>query len=110
MSVLADQPFVTDSLRRALGTVPGVEVAFLFGSFARGEAKSESDIDLIAIGSVSLRELVRHLHALQSQLDREINPHVYTPLEFRHRLMRNDHFLSSVLAGPVAFIVGNEHE
>jgi predicted nucleotidyltransferase len=39
-----------DVLREALVDAPGLEVAFLFGSFARGDAGPESDLDLFLVG------------------------------------------------------------
>jgi predicted nucleotidyltransferase len=110
MAALAYFPSLHDSLRGALADVPGVEFALVFGSFARDAARAESDIDLIVVGSITLREVVHHLHGLQLQLDREINPHVYTWQEFRMRLARGDHFLTTVLSEPLLFVVGARHE
>ena len=37
-------------LREALQPVQGIELAVLYGSFARGEATTRSDLDLMIIG------------------------------------------------------------
>ncbi len=53
------------SLRRALRTEPGVSMAVVFGSFARGDDREESDVDLL----VALREPgLRHRVALAERL------------------------------------------
>jgi hypothetical protein len=41
---------------------------------------------------------------------REINPHILTPEEFRERKRSKDHFVTSVLAAPMLFVKGTEHE
>ena len=41
---------VEASLRKELSTVPNVETAFIYGSFAANKEKSASDIDLMVIG------------------------------------------------------------
>ena len=49
---------LAEVLRRALGGLADrIEVALVFGSMARGEAVAESDVDLMVIGEVGLREL-----------------------------------------------------
>ena len=89
---------------------PGIELAFVFGSLARDDARPESDVDLMVIGDVGLRALTKLLSGLSETLGREINPHVLTRGEFVLRQRANDHFISSVLASPRLFIIGSENE
>ena len=87
-----------------------LEIAFVFGSLARGEAKATSDIDLIVIGELKTRRLFALLGDASTQLGREINPHVYTRQEFVRRIRNKDHFLTQVLDTPKQFIKGDERE
>lgn len=87
-----------------------VQLAFVFGSVASGEAKAESDVDLMIVGSVGLRRVTQLLSGVAERVGREINPHVLTPGEFQARKRRKDHFLSSVLDTPKLFVKGNEHD
>jgi len=87
-----------------------VALAFVFGSVAAGGAGAQSDIDLMVVGSLGLRKLTRLLSGATERVGREINPHVLTRAEFQDRKRRNEHFLTSVLAGPKLFVRGNEHE
>lgn len=87
-----------------------IESAFIFGSYAKGEEKAESDIDLIVIGDVKMRALSKLLSGLQESVGREINPHVYSPEEFSRRLNENDHFLTNVLKEKVKMVKGNLDE
>ncbi len=86
-------------LREALAH-PGIRLAFVFGSVAAGAEKAESDIDLMVIGAVSLRQLSKLLSGVSAKVGREINPHVFTVEEFVRRKKARDHFVSTVSGAP----------
>ncbi|HKP74929.1 MAG TPA: nucleotidyltransferase domain-containing protein, partial [Longimicrobiaceae bacterium] len=48
-----------DVLAEALVDVPGLDGAFVFGSFARGEAEEHSDLDLFLLGPAEERSRAR---------------------------------------------------
>ncbi len=96
-------------LREALAH-DDINVAFVFGSVARSEEKAQSDVDLMVIGSVGLRQLTKLLSGVSGQIGREINPHILTLEEFRRRKNARDHFLTTVLSEPRLFVKGNDHE
>ena len=87
-----------------------VLLAFIFGSVARGEARAESDVDLMIIGSIGLRRLTGLLSGVAERLGREINPHILTLEEFKARKRNADHFVTSILAAPKLFVKGTEDE
>jgi len=108
-------------LEKAGGTVPVlrdlisslaecITTAYVFGSVARSDERSTSDIDLMVVGSVGLAELSPLLEKAEERLGRLINPVVYTPEEFKDKLQRQDHFLTAVMAGPKLTIQGEVHE
>ena len=87
-----------------------VAVAFVYGSVARGEERSESDLDLLAVGDASFGELVNALSGAEAQLRREIHPTLFSAEEFRSRLAERDHFLESVVREDKIFVIGDENE
>lgn len=89
---------LADVLREALGT-DGIHRALVYGSIASGSEGATSDIDLLIIGSLGLREAVRRLRTAQDRLGREINASVWTVEEFERRSAESDPFLARVLAG-----------
>ncbi|MFZ0964122.1 MAG: nucleotidyltransferase domain-containing protein [Terriglobia bacterium] len=100
-----------DVLREALAPLGGrIKVAFIYGSMARLQQKNASDVDLLVVGEVGFGEVVAALRNAQELLHREINPTVYSPAEFRSKLMARHHFLSSVLRNEKVFVIGDEHE
>jgi predicted nucleotidyltransferase len=100
-----------DALRAGLEPLADhIKVAFIYGSMARGEEGSRSDIDLLIVGGVSFADVVVNLQEAQKILGREVNPTVYPLDEFRAKMRAKHHFLTSVLKGPKIYLVGDEDE
>ena len=87
-----------------------IRVAFVFGSIARGEEKAGSDVDLMVIGQLGLRDLSRLLSGIEKKVGREVNPHLLRDEEFQRRIRAREHFVSSVMEAPKIFIVGSQNE
>lgn len=110
-SILRKTSGLADVLAKALiGLNDKIDFAFVFGSVARGDQQTHSDVDVMLIGSLSFSDAVQALHATQSVLQREINPVVYSEEEFNRRIKNNDSFIKEVLAKPKLFIIGKENE
>lgn len=102
---------IGDTLRAGISSIQDrIRVAFVFGSAARGDFQSQSDIDLMVIGDVSFEQISTALMPVQDQLNREINPNVYPVSEFKRKLAEGHHFLSSILSDKKFFLLGNENE
>jgi predicted nucleotidyltransferase len=87
-----------------------IQMAFVFGSIACGEEKAGSDVDLMVIGQLGLRDLSRLLSGIGEKIGREVNPYVLREEEFRKRIRARDHFVSSVMEAPKIFIIGSQRE
>jgi len=98
---------LVDVLRVALEGLDGVRVAFVYGSFAQGEARAESDIDVMVIGNVTFAKVCEHLRPAQEQLRREVNPVVYSVREFRRKVAAQHDFLTEVLQHEKLFVIGD---
>lgn len=110
-SILRKTSGLVDVLAEALNPVENqISLAFVFGSLARGEQQSSSDVDVMLVGSLAFADAVRVLHPTQATLQREINPVVYSLDEFHRRTTSGDSFIREVLSKPKLFIVGNENE
>ena len=110
-SILRKTSGLVDVLVAALsGIEKNIALAFVFGSVARGEQQSNSDVDVMLVGSVGFADAVQVLHPVQAILQREINPVVYSLEEFRRRAASDDSFVRDVLSQPKLFVVGNENE
>lgn len=85
-----------------------IEVAFVFGSVAKGTENLGSDIDVLIIGDIDFTEIVTALYSAQSSLGREINPKVYSREQWETCLQKQDLFTQEVLNNPKLFIMGTE--
>jgi predicted nucleotidyltransferase len=84
-------------LREALKPVAGrIRLAFVFGSVARKRQSAESDLDLLIIGEVKLKDISTPLRQAETTLGRRINPALYTEGSFRERYQSGDPFLIDV--------------
>lgn len=109
-SLTAKTTGLVEVVRDALKPLKGrIRMAFIFGSIAEGVEGTSSDIDLMVIGTIGLRELVPVMRRLGEKLLREINPVTYAVEEFQKRA-REGHFVKSVLGKPKLFVIGTEHD
>lgn len=87
-----------------------IDFAFIYGSLARSEETSASDVDLMLIGSLRLAELAPELRELEKRLQRPVNPTLFTWHEFERKVKEQNHFVTTVLKAEKMFLKGNEHE
>jgi predicted nucleotidyltransferase len=99
-----------ETLRKHLERTKDIKIAFIYGSFARGEENASSDIDLLVIGSISAKKLSGLLSKPKKELGREVNYAVYSIQECRKRIREKDHFLKEVLGKEKIFLIGNDEE
>lgn len=97
----------TGRLRAALEEVSCVELAFVYGSFASGEATAHSDLDILVVGTATDRDLAKPLAAVERELGREVNTVLFTRDEVMMRLNLHDGFVTQVLGGPRVVLVGS---
>ena len=87
-----------------------VELAFIYGSQAVGEAKAGSDVDVLVVGDVDEVALHKALGKAEDQLGREVNCTVLNREDFRRRLREKGGFLQRVMSGPKLMLVGDPDE
>lgn len=84
-------------LQKELKKLDGVKDAFVYGSFARGEEKGSSDIDIFIVGFVDENKLLDLISRLEKKFDREINYTLLTESEFKKKLKEKNSFLENIL-------------
>jgi predicted nucleotidyltransferase len=87
-----------------------ITVAFIYGSYAKEQENTASDIDLMVIGKISSRELSNILAKPKNSLGREINYAVYPESEFQRKIRQKDHFITSLLNNEKIFLIGNSDD
>lgn len=100
---------LADVIVEALADVADrIEVAFVFGSVARGAEHAHSDVDLVIVGDLEFGQVLGALYPAQQALQREINPKIYSPREWASKLKST--FLREVMTRPKIFLIGNQHD
>ena len=100
---------VAGQIRGSLDKLAGIEYAFIYGSYAKGEERADSDVDLLIIGDVDMDRLDSNLGKLEKTLGREINYVLYSLEEFKSKRKAKDGFLMDVLAGEKIMVIGAEN-
>ena len=89
----------------------GIELAYVFGSHARGEQRADSDVDLMVVGLATRRELSTAIRRAERVLQRDINAMFYQPAEYGKALLDSDSFVSRVHRGKrIDLCVDSGHE
>lgn len=87
------------ALEEKLGKLHGLEEAFIFGSFAKGNFSDDSDIDLLVIGKHDFKELAKIISNLELRFSREINVVDFEKVEFLKRKKSGDNFIKNIISG-----------
>ncbi len=102
---------LVDVLRNALRPyAKRIACAFVYGSIARGEEMSASDIDLMIIGNVRLSEIAAPLKDAEHGLFRPVDPTVYTASEYAEKLREGHNFIVTVHNAEKLFVVGTQDD
>ena len=51
--------------------------------------------------------VVEKLASAQERIDRELNPTVFSPIDFQGKVAARQRFLTQVLSGPKIFVIGD---
>ena len=87
-----------------------LDFVFVYGSMANGTFQSNSDVDLMIIGSISSRLIASDITEFCQKLGREVNYSVFPLKELKIRIKNKDHFFLSLLKSKKIFIIGGEYE
>jgi len=95
-------------LRQALEPIAqSIDVAFVYGSIASGEASASSDVDLLIVGDVDDLALHEAIETSERILLRPVNYALMSTTEFSERFAEAEGFVRRVLDGPRIPILGD---
>ncbi|MFH1424436.1 MAG: nucleotidyltransferase domain-containing protein [archaeon] len=103
----------TDSLGNFLRTrLKNYEIthALIFGSFAAGEERKDSDVDLLIVGDINENALVKTVRECEKSLKREINYILWNRKEFEKRAREGHHLLRDIKEKSMIMLAGDENE
>ena len=97
------------AIKEKLQEMGRIEEAFIYGSYASGEADASSDLDLMIIGEVNLDQLAPVISALEKELNRPINYIIYSKEEWNEKLVLKDPFWERVTNAPKILLIGGDN-
>ena len=99
------QPLLRDALAPLKSRI---ELAFIYGSVAKGSDTAKSDVDVMLVGKdLLLSEVLEYVEPVEEQLGRKINATCLSPSEFKRRRGERDSFVNRVLAQPALSLIGD---
>ncbi|MEK7689540.1 MAG: nucleotidyltransferase domain-containing protein [Bdellovibrionota bacterium] len=104
--VVAKTVGLEEIIRGELTKLKGIIAACIYGSFARGEARAASDVDLLILGDVEEKPLIRAIKGLEGALQREINYTLYSEADWKKRKAAKESFIIEVLRQPRISLLG----
>jgi predicted nucleotidyltransferase len=96
---------VVESLKLAIKDIAGLNEAYIFGSYVKGNFEEGSDIDLLVIGNHDHLKISRALSVLEKRWHREINIVDFSKSEFTKKMKDKDFFLNNIFSGKTIKIV-----
>ena len=88
-----------------------LDLAFIYGSVARGQDTSASDVDLLLVSeTLGYADVMAALHPAIERLGRQVNPTIYTRDELARRIREGNAFVTKLLAQPKLWLIGGEHD
>lgn len=97
-------------LQKAFDNNKAIELAFIFGSYAKDSLKANSDIDLFIIGKIKNLEISQITFDIQKDIMREINYHKFSRTEITKKLQEDNHFLKSLKKEKIIFVKGDQND
>src|SRR4051794_40823292 len=93
---------IVDPIRAAMVSIADqVDLAFVFGSVAKGSERAGSDIDLLVVtDKLAYADLYSALASAERTLGRTINPTVFTRAEWKKKRKGHDSFAARITAQP----------
>ena len=105
-SIISKTIGIEGGLRKALLSIEGIKIAFIYGSFAAKREKVTSDIDIMIIGNPDTSVLNEKVAELERRLKREINISIYSPEEYERKKLLKSGFTIDVINNPKIMLVG----
>lgn len=96
-------------IHQRLSGMGAVRAAFIYGSYASGEADLHSDLDLMVIGEVNLAQFAALITDLEKELKRPINYVIFSEKEWALKVSEEDPFVWNVIHSPKVILIGDEH-
>lgn len=105
-SIFYKTQIIGDTLRKLFSDLRSINIAFIYGSVAKGEETVNSDIDLMLLGEGDSIKIHSAISKIEMNIGREIN---YTLINPKKENIKNNNLLKRLIGEEKIFLVGDEH-
>jgi predicted nucleotidyltransferase len=106
-SIILKTETIGQTLRQHLKPLKNIQCAFIYGSVAKDEQRSGSDIDLCIIGEVDLHDLSPLTSRLEDKLKREISTVTFSPQDWKKAIDEKKAFAMNILKSKKIILMGS---
>ena len=98
-SIIQKTAGVEGSLKHLVESTSGINIALIFGSYAKNVMQVNSDIDVLLVGDSNAEDkFLKGIAHIEKIIQREINYRFYSKDEFKEKFSKNDPFLLEILS------------
>lgn len=103
---------VADVLREAFAPLAAqIQLAFVYGSIAKGEATASSDVDVLVIAQdLTYADVMAVLQTAEASLGRKVNPSIYTMAQLQQKLEEGNAFLNRIVSQDKIWLKGDDDD
>jgi len=95
---------IEGSVREAFSGLNSLDKVFIYGSYAQGTEKSNSDIDLFIVGTIDENIIIDKVSLLEDKFSKEFNYILMTSKEFEEKKKQSS-FVKNVLDNKIIEII-----
>lgn len=108
-NIVAKTVGVESSLAEVFKGERAIKFCFIYGSYASGTDKADSDLDLLIIGGKSaIDSIVEKISGLEKKIGREINYRFFSEADFKKALAEKNSFILNIIKNKKIFLTGHE--
>lgn len=87
-----------------------IQLAYIYGSFAAGTARHDSDVDVMIIGAVNVQKVYAAAEECGRALGRDVHATIFPPGEYAAKLKLGRGFVHNSHTGPRIILFGDDNE
>jgi predicted nucleotidyltransferase len=99
---------IAERIKELLEKIPGIQCAFIYGSYPRNLKHPEGDVEIVVVGTPDLVELDESISNVEEDLGMPIDITSFTVREFQERINVRDPLVSRALKGPRITLIGED--
>ena len=108
--ILSQEIGIEFELKTLFKNLKELDQAFIYGSYASRKNRTDSDIDIMIVGSPNKEKIEDKIVELEKRYQKEINYQIITPVVFNKKKKEKNPFIIEILKKDKIILGGNKNE